>query len=178
MHTRLPSFTFVTDPTFAQKNWVASDPSSLTFFQGSDIVLEFYLEETPGIPLSLDKYSVTFFLKKSEQAENILFRGEVTASPPDKAPGVYAIKLPYSVSSRLRPGVYYYVVQASQKGVGNILLPFRGYFSLEVSCASPNPNLTHQDGEPTAIGQGGTADELLTPAENIGPHTPDIGRPF
>lgn len=152
--------------------------STPTFYQGSAITLEFYLQETEGVALSLDKYLVTFFLKKSEFAENILFRTDITENPIGKAPGVYVVTLPTNLTATLRPGVYYYAIQATQKASGGVLPPFRGCFSLELSAASPNPNLTIQDGEPTAIGPMGTADEFLIPAENTGPNTPDIGKHF
>lgn len=178
MHTRFPTFTFVNDPVYAQTEWEPSFTSPVTHFQGSDVVLEMMLQGARNEPLQLTDYLVTFFLKKSESADNILFRHDIVEKTAGRPDGFYSVTIPARITSKLPPGVYYFTVQATQKATGGVMPPFRGFFSLELSAASPNPNLGIQDGEPTAIGPGGTADELLVPAEITGPFTPDIGKHF
>jgi hypothetical protein len=179
MHTRYPSHTFTSVSLFAQTDWNLTDQPALptVFYQGSTIQLDVMLEVN-GQPLEPSTHQLDFVLKKSTNAENILFRTEITERPENTNPGFISVKLPKAVSDRLRPGVYYYAFQATEKASQRVFPPYTGTFSLELSAASPAPNLGIVDGEPTALGEGGTADELLTPAENTGPHTPDIGRPF
>jgi len=178
MHTRLPSFTFVRDPVYAQTEWSFTPPATTPHYQGSDIVLPMFLLDADNEPITLGDYRLTFVVKKSEMAENVIFQQDITTHPANKPAGVYEVTIPATISSRLPAGVYYFVVQAAHKTTGRIMPPFRGCFSLELSAASPNPKLGIQDGEPTAIGPGGTADELRVPAEITGPNTPDIGQLF
>lgn len=177
MHTRLPSFTFTSEPMYAQTNWAVQAATSTVFYQGSTMQLDLMLE-ADGQPLDTSEFRLQFILKKALEAENILYQTDLFQRPPNTPLGYFRVQLPKAVSDYLKPGVYYYAVEATRKATGAISPPFRGTFCVELSAASPHTQLDIQDGEPTALGPGGTADERRTPAELTGPTTPDIGRRF
>lgn len=177
MHTRYPSFSFTNISMFAAANAELPAPETAVFYQGSTLILDMMLF-LGDKPLTPDEYDILFVLKKSTDAQNVLRKEEIKEKVPDRPDGFYRITLPASFTAKLKPGVYYYAVQATQKATGGVLLPYRGTFSLELSAASPNPNLGITDGEPIADGPLGTSDEMTSPAEITGPDTPDIGRQF
>ncbi|RTL07811.1 hypothetical protein EKK58_01300 [Candidatus Dependentiae bacterium] len=178
MHTRLPSHTFVNEALFGQTNWdLPGNNLPTVFYQGSTIRLDVVLSGE-GKPLNLAEVDLLFVLKKSTAASNVLYRTEITERVPDKPEGYFRVVIPAVVTKRLSPGVYYFAFQATQKATGGIYPPFTGTFSLELSAASPNPDLSITDGEPTADGPLGSPDEIVTPAETTGPNTPDIGKRF
>ena len=178
MHTRSPSFTFTSVSLFAQANWkYPGDNLPVTFYQGSTVQLEVVLSTDSG-PLDLSTHRLDFVLKKATNAENVIYREEIKTTVADKAEGTYRVVLPKVVTSNLRPGVYYFAFVATDRASGYVYPPYTGTFSLELSAASPNPSLDIQDGEPTADGTSGAADEKLSPAEITGPDTPDLGRQF
>lgn len=178
MHTRLPSHTFVSEPLFAQVNWeLPGNNLPTTFYQGGTVQLDVMLA-AEGKPLTLDDFLLLFVLKKSEYASNTLYRQDVVEKVADKPEGYFRVTIPSVVTNRLKPGVYYFAFQATQKGTGAVYPAYRGTFSLELSAASPNPNLDVTDGEPTADGPLASPDETVSPAETTGPGTPDIGKQF
>lgn len=177
MHTRVPSFTFTNEQLFGLSNWEIPPAQQTVFYQGSTITLDFMLAINDK-PLGLFDNHLLFLLKKSGDATNVLFRQAITEKVADKPDGYYRVTIPDEVTFNLRPGVYYFAVQATQKATGGIYPPFTGTFSLELSAASPNPNLGVTDGEPTADGVLNSPGEKLSPAEITGPNTPDIGRQF
>lgn len=164
---------------FAQTNWdtnLLTSPRSI-FYQGSTLALEFVLLLSPGHPVTTADYELTFILKKAEHATNVLYRTSDFVHDHERPLGQYKVVVPLVVSNALAPGVYYFAINVVDKVSQRVLPPFRGSFVLELSAASPNPALKLQDGEPTADGLYGTADEKLSPAEITGPNTPDILHP-
>lgn len=178
MHTRLPSHTFVNDALFSQTNWeLPGNNLPTVFYQGSTVQLDVMLA-AEGKPLTLDEFLLLFVLKKADNAANVLYRQDIAERVPDKPDGYFRVVIPTTVTNRLIPGVYYFAFQATQKATGAVYPAYRGTFSLELSPASPNPNLRLIDGEPTADGPLASPLESITPAESVGPNTPDIGKRF
>ena len=149
----------------------------VVFYQGSTVCIDALLT-WDGTPVDLGSYSVEFILKKAIDAQNALYRVDVTDMRTDMPLGHYRVKIPLVVSNRLPAGVYYHAFQMTQKDTGIILPPVQGSFRLELSPFSPRPRFSITDGEPTTTGENGAADALRTPAELTGPDSPDIGRPF
>ena len=177
MPTRLPDNYFTTNPMYGAVPSEGAVMPSPTVYQGEDAQFLTRLL-VDGTPVSLNDYSLTFVVKKSETACNTMIRDQVTSGADGYPEGFYQLSVQASKTSRLRPGTYYFAVVGVQKPSGRTLIIQRGTFNIELSAASPNPNLAIPDGELTADTDSQSSDSMIYPAESTDPRTPDIGYRF
>lgn len=175
MPTRLPDFTFTANPMFG---YIPMDQALVpgpTFYQGETAAFSVFLS-IDATPVSLCAYTLVFVVKKSVEAENTLIRTPILEKDSAVPEGFFSVDIPSQVTSELLPGTYHYAFIASCKASGRVFFLSQGTFNIELSPASPQPNLTPQDGELTADGESVGALSKVSPAETTGPDSPDIGR--
>lgn len=174
MHTRLPDFTFTSNPVFGYIPMTGQVQPSPSFSQGEDAFFTVVLS-IDGELVLLEKYSVAFLVKKWEEAANTLIRQQVTDSP---SPGTFNVLIPAAATALLRPGTYYFAFVATNRVTKLKSVISRGTFNIDVTVASPNPALLPGDGELTADGDSLGVDATIPVTEATGPSSPDISVHF
>ena len=149
------------------------------YYQGEDIKLAFYLDYN-GVPVSEDKYIIEVFVKKSQSANNVLWKAVIGNGLYRKGKeGDFYILLPASASSKFLPGVYYLDVKITEKiGEGDdvkdlSLVLLSTTFTLELGASSPNPKLAANKVEETSYdpSTGITTIKITTVEPTLPKHT-------
>lgn len=176
MPIRLPDHSFTSTQMFGYIPSVGALMPGPTFSQGEDVFFTIYLV-VDGAPLSSNDYRLDFIMKKSESANNEMYRSPVEKAP-EGVEGYFQVCIPGRISTYLRPGTYYFVFEAVHKSTRRTVIVQKGTFNIVLTAASANPNLTIQDGELTTTisTEYGHAADTRTTTEITEPVSPDISR--
>lgn len=147
MPVRLPDTYYTTVVLDGQVQETGIKQAPPQFYQGEDCIFDVYLQylEKPVIP---EEWIIEVIIKKSEFAENILWKGIYGQGLYKNGnPGFYQIIFPSQASSLFLAGAYHIDVKLCQRiganpGVKDLsIIIFQGYFDLNLAAASPNPKL-------------------------------------
>jgi len=118
-------------------------PIPINFYQGEDIVINFYLTFN-GEPVTEDKWDIVGTVKKNQYAQNVLWEAKINNGLYKQKPdGYYQVILPSEASATFLSGTYWLVVMIHEKsgeGPKDLdLVVLNQPFSINYSAASPNP---------------------------------------